>query len=197
MAEKKKDPPAPIEFPAVEIKFKDLFSFSELYTIMFIWLKNEGWKDKVTGDDVEFMEELYLEKTGATGAKDHMIYWEIEKPISGDFFKYSMSISIKTTYLNPTELMLNGKKVKADIGEVGIKIVARLHPDYKAKWVNNPLLGSFYGWMETTVFKNEFAVHKAKVYKQLYGFQAEIKRYLKLKQFMSGKEEGFMPEKQV
>lgn len=192
----RKEPPAPIEFPAVQIKFKDVFDFKELYNIMFVWLKNEGWKDKTTGEDIEYMEEFYLEKTGPTGAKDHIIYWEAEK-IASDFFKYSLSVGITTTYLNPTELMLNGRKVNANIGEVGIKITAKLHPDYKGDWVNSMLLGPFFSWMESTVLKNEYSVHKAKIYKQLYGFQAEIKRYLKLKQFMSGKEEGFIPEKQM
>jgi|GEM_PF-4655832 len=197
MADKRRDPPAPIEFPTVQIKFKDLFDFKELYMTMFIWLKNEGWKDKTTGEDLEYMEEFYLEKTGPTGAKDHIIYWEAEK-IASDYFKYSLSIAITTIYLNPTELMLNGKKVKADVGEIGIKITAKLHPDYNGAWVNSTFLGPFHDtWLVPTVLKNEYSVHKAKIYKQLYGFQAEIKRYLKLKQFMSGKEEGFLPEKQM
>jgi hypothetical protein len=191
-----KEPPAPIEYPAVEIKFKDLFDFKELYMIMFAWLKEQGWKDRTTGEDVEYMEEFYLEKTSAAGAKDHIIYWDVDK-FASDYFKYSMNIKITTTYLNLTELMQNDKKITVNNGEVGIKIVAKLHPDYQGKWINHWALGPFHDYMSTTVLKKESDLHKVKIYKQLYGFQAEIKRYLKLKQFMSGKDEGFIPEKRV
>lgn len=192
----RKAPPATIDYPTIQIKYNDLFNLKELYVLMFAWLKENGWKDKTTGEDTEYMEEFYLERTGPTGAKDHIIYWDVEKMVS-DYFKYSMSISINTLFLNPTEVMSNGQKVKTNVGEVKIQITPKLHPDYNADWENHWILGSLHPLMVKTFLKNGYIYHKAELYKAVYQFQGEIKRYLKLKQFMPETEEGFIPEKQV
>ena len=196
MAAKRKDPPEPIEYPLVTLKFRDLFVFKDLYGAMYSWLKHEGWVDKVSGSSVDYVEEFYLEKIGSTGAKDHIIYWELEK-FMGDYFKYSMSIGISTIFLNTTEMMQDGKKIKADIGDLKITIQVRLHPDYKGEWTNHFLFGPFHDHVKETIFKGDFTYHKQKLYKQLYEFQAEIKRYLNLKQFMGPGEGGFIPAKEV
>ena len=110
MAEVKKEPPTPFAYPKVKIKFKDVFNFKEFYVVMYSWLKSNQWIDKTTGGQVEFMEEFHLEKTGATGAKEHIIYWEVEKKRT-DYIKFSMSISISTIFLNQTEIMKEGKNL--------------------------------------------------------------------------------------
>ncbi len=74
-------------------------------------------------------------------------------------------------------------------------MTARLHPDYKAEWTNHWLLGPFHKLAQDRIMKDDFSYHKNKVYKQLYEFQAEIKRYLKLTQHKDA--EGFIPEKEV
>jgi len=195
MAEVKKEPPTPFAYPKVKIKFKDVFNFKEFYVVMYSWLKSNQWIDKTTGGQVEFMEEFHLEKTGATGAKEHIIYWEVEKKRT-DYIKFSMSISISTIFLNQTEIMKEGKKIKTNIGEIKVEITARLHSDYKAEWTNHWLLGPFQKKIEETVFKNEMEAEEDKLYKQLYEFQSEIKRYLQLQQFMGSGTE-FIPAKEV
>lgn len=190
-----KNPPPAIEYPKVKLKFKDVFNFKELYVVMFAWLKDNDWKDKTTGEDIEFMEEFFLEKTGSTGAKDHIIYWEVEQEVT-DYIKFTMSIAISTIFLNQTEIMKEGKKIKTNIGDLKIEITARLHPDYKAEWINHWLFGGLQKVIDETVYKNELSHEKAKLYKQLYEFQAEIKRYLKLQQFMTPSTD-FMPAKEV
>ncbi len=140
MGEEKKAPPKPIEFPKVKVRFKDIFNLKEIYIVMYAWLKDNQWKDKTTGKDVEFMEEFFLEKTGPTGAKDQRFYWEVEKKRT-EYIKFSMTISVLTLFLNQTEVMKEGKKIKTNIGDMKIEIVARLHPDFEGAWINHWLFG--------------------------------------------------------
>ena len=103
--------------------FKDAYSF--LYTLISDWgygLNEKSYSEKVKGD-----------------SKEIDISWEGSRKID-DYFKFELLIDWKILGLKDAEVMKDGKKIKANSGEVEIKMTGILVKDYEDKWSGTPFM---------------------------------------------------------
>ncbi len=187
-------PPEPFQIFKTTIKYKDVFDLNGLYALLHYWLIERGWVDSDVNNP-EMHEVSYLEKISSTGAKTHMVVWQLQKtPEKSKFFKWLLKININTAELMTVEVMSQGKKVKANKGGVDIIIDAKMQIDYMAVWANHPLLALFKRFFEKKLYKAEINRMKGELFGEMTEFQSRIKQYLELKQFLSSAEiKGFVP----
>ncbi|MBW2966111.1 hypothetical protein KY342_03330 [Candidatus Woesearchaeota archaeon] len=180
-----------VQAASFRVKFKDIFNLKEFYKAMHEWMLEYGWSsvesDGLTieeGDD--HYETLYLEKQDAGGAKEMWWWWRLQKlPVSNSYYKWHMDIDSHVLYMLPAEVMREGKKLKVNKGEVEVKIWAYLEFDYLGQWSKHPVLKMFNKIFPNRIFKKElYEDHKLELYREMYTFQAYVKRWFKLRSFL-------------
>lgn len=171
------------------IKFKDIFNLKDFYDAMHMWFLEYGWssvdsKGKIEGKD--HWETLYLERIDGAGAKEQWFWWRMQKiPTSNSYYKYHVDMDYHNIAITNTEVIRDGKKYKANKGEVEIKIYAYLEFDVGGKWSNHPILRTFSKVFPQRIFKTEiYESHKMELYREVYILQAYIKKWMKLKSFL-------------
>jgi hypothetical protein len=167
------------------VKFKDVFDMKNFYKMIHDWLIEYDWEDQ-KGDKDHF-ETYYLEKIGAKGEKEHVIWWRLEKiPSKNSYYKYILELLYHTVALKNTEIVVEGKKLKVNKGEIETKIRTYVELDYEGKWSHHPVLNMFKDIFRERIFKADLESHKRELYRESFILQGAMKKYLKLK--------GFLPE---
>ena len=173
---------AETEIVKIEVTYQDPFSLKALYTMVYWWLKENGYlEDSVTSEqDVEVM---YLENKYVAGNKDYRIWWRCEKNPPESFFKYKLSVDYQGINIKDTEIVKDDKKYKMQIGEITIKLrgvlvtehgTGSFDDNWFTKHIKKPFLQRWY------YEKIEF--HEDIVYEEVYKLQSAIKEFLELRQ---------------
>lgn len=179
-----------VEAAKFRIKFKDIFDLGEFYGILKDWLLEYGWSSVDTDGNIEgneeYFETLYLEKEGAQGEKEHIWWWRLQKiPTDNSYYKFHLDINFHNIAIVKTEVVRDGKKIKANKGEIEMNIAALLEFDYKGEWSSHPFLKFFNELFPKRIFRQEiYAMHKLELYREAYVLQAFIKKWFKLKRFL-------------
>jgi len=178
-----------IQAAQFRIKFKDIFNLKEFYLAMHFWLIEYGWSSVDSDGEPEkkdFFETLYLERQEAGGAREMWWWWRMQKiPTENSYYKYHLDIDFHPLYILPAEVIRDGKKLKANKGEIEIKIWAYLEFDYKGEWSRHPILKLFNQIFPKRIFKKElYEDHKLELYREAYILQNFIKKWFKLKTFL-------------
>lgn len=173
------------------VKFKDVFNLKELYEALKDWLIEYGWggvesDGKWEGPADEHFEVLYLERIYPAGEKEHWWYWRLQKvPYPNSYIKWHLDIDWHNVMIVPTEVMREGKKLKAHKGEVEIKMWAYLEFDVGNKWSKHPILKLFNKVFPRRIFKKEiYDDHKIELYREVYTMQAYLKKWMKIKSYL-------------
>ncbi len=178
-----------IQAAKLRIKYKDIFNLKELYIHTYEWLLEHGWSSvDASGkiEDNEWWESLYLEKIGGRGEKEIWWWWRLQKlPTNNSYYKYHLDLDAHVINLNPTEVVRDGKKLKAHKGEVEVMVWAYLEFDYKGEWSRHPILKIFNQVFPKRIFKKElYESHKLELYREVYLLQDFLKKWFKLKRFL-------------
>ena len=164
------------------IKHKDFFHMKHLYILMHEWLVEEGW---ATRHDVEFPEQLYLQREHQKAGRELWIWWRMRKvPSKNTYYRYDLDIDIHVILLKDVEVMHNNLKYKANWGEPEIKLFAKIVSDYQDKWKNHWLLKHFQTLFWKKIFFKDFEMHRKELYRDIYRFMEALKSYLKLKTYL-------------
>lgn len=172
------------------IKFRDIFSLKGLYVALHEWFLEYEWSSADSKGDVpdgkDYWETLYLEKEGQKGDKEMWWWWRLQKlPTGNSYYKYHIDMDFHIVYMLPTEVVRDGKKFKANKGEVEIKLWAYLEFDYQNQWSKHPILKMFNLSFPKRIYKNEiYESHKLELYRESYILQNYIKKWFKLKTFL-------------
>jgi len=135
-----------------ELVLKDSFNFELLYKKLHEYLPEEDWEDLYRGSDD--YETMYYEKDNGGGAVSHDIWWRAKKKPKNDLngkLMFYFKMDIKTLVLKKKEVMIDGKKVKLDNGELGVNCWFYLdvtNNDYDKKWMKHPILKHFPKFFE-------------------------------------------------
>jgi hypothetical protein len=180
-----------VQAAVFRVKFKDIFNLKEFYKAMHEWLLEYGWSSTEADglkieDGKDHYETLYLEKEHPGGNKEMWWWWRLQKlPVPNSYYKWHMDIDSHILYMLPAEVMRDGKKLKVNKGEVETKVWAYLEFDYKGQWSHHPILKMFNNVFPNRIFKKElYEDHKMELYREMYIFQAFMKRWFKLKSFL-------------
>jgi len=187
------------------IKFKDIFNLKQLYIAMHEWMLENDWtsvgfdsKGNIELENKDHFETLYLERIEPNGAKEMYWFWRLQKlPVHNSYYKYHLDVDYHPLYIFPTEVVREGKKLKAHKGEVEVKIWAYIEFDYKGEWSRHPILRFFNRMFPERIFRRDlYSKHKKELYREAYILQAFMKKWFKLKSFLPSEEiTPFFPSK--
>ena len=110
-----------------KMKQKGHWNYTELYNMLFEWLKDSNYK---------LSEDLYNEKLQANG-KEVIIRWTAGRKIT-DYFKFQIKLDWHILGMKDAEAEIDGKKVSTNKGEVKIEFKGNLINDYEKKWEDKP-----------------------------------------------------------
>ena len=150
-------------------KHTGYWKYSEVYDMMFFWLREHGYKIK---------EDNYNEKIIASG-KEVIIEWKAEKKVT-DYFEFQIKTDWHILHMKDVEVEIDGKKTKTQNGEVEIIFKGNLIKDYEKRWEDKPLWKFLRGVYEKYVIRatvDEFEDDAEDDVRELIG---ELKAFLKL-----------------
>ncbi len=162
MAEKEK-------ITEVKIKHSGLFSFSEIYSFIYTLLT-----------DLEYSveEKTYGEKTKGD-QKELDVNWVAKRKIS-DYFRYQITLNLKTYRMTNAEGVKDGVKVSMNKGDFEVKFVAFLEKDYENRWENNAFIKFLRGLYEKYVIKSTIENYQAQLESEFNEITNQTKAYMDL-----------------
>ncbi len=176
--------------PSLKVTHKGAFSFKDLYGVMYEFLKQNSF---TTYDFPEFgggddQYEFYFLVKGS-GPKNYKAKWKAKKIVPDtNYFRYTLEIEIEGKGISQKEIVVDGKKLNVDDGEVTITMKGDLETDFKKEWEKHWLLKHFQGVYDKRILKEEIEEeHEGGLMKTLLAFQNTVKRYFRIQ---GGKEVG-------
>ncbi len=147
-----------------------IFNFSELYTFMHSWLK-----DNLYGVN----EEKYSEKVSGA-ARDISFEWKATRDIS-DYFRIEHTIRFEITGLTEVEVEIDGKKKKMNKGKIAMEIKGVLIKDRKNTWEETSAVYKFLREVyDKYIIPTRIDAMENKVEGDARSFKDEVKAYLEL-----------------
>ncbi len=186
--------PKSIKIPQFRIKFRDVFHLRNLYIMMHEYLGEEGWKGSLgsghvfeQGDIETLYSEKFFQKGLHLGGKEMWVYWRLKKDYEGKFsgyFRNKLDVDMHMAYIQDIEVMHQGKKMRAQRGEIEIFVRPRVELDYNNEWGNHWLLKHFKRLYEDRIMSQEMDKREKELWREAYRFQGKIKRFLNMRTFI-------------
>lgn len=187
-----------VALPELEVIYRETFVMKYLYVMMHEWLMEYGYIDK-SGDPVHrYMEELYLERRlplkGGGVEKELRVWWRtVKNPAESSYYRWRINVYMNVIYLKDVEVIHKGEKIRAQWGEISVKIDSAVELDWQKKWDKHPILKHFHKFFRDNIFKQELEGNKKALYRDVYRFHGMIKNFLEQKYFVP--EERLLHEK--
>ncbi len=154
---------------AEQIKKKGYWNYSDLYTFLFNWLKDESYTIK---------EKKYVEKLSDFG-KEIQIEWEAVKKVS-DYFRNTIKIKWHILGMKDAEIERDGKKEKTNKGEVKLDIQAVLERDWQDKWEDRPFWQFLRGIYDRYILFTTIDEYEDRIIDTAVDLVADAKAFLEL-----------------
>jgi len=161
--------------------YSGVFSFKYLYFLLheyFIETKYCSVKES------EFKEHMFSRRDTARG-REIQIIWRLSKD-TGDYYytRYEFDLIFHALALQETEVLIGGKKMKLDKGEIELKIKGRImqNPDVDNAWyMKNKRVNKWYK-KKYLIDKRNF--HKKQFRDELAELQESIKEYFDIERYL-------------
>ncbi len=166
---------------------KDVFHASNLYLLLHEWLIEHGY---ATREDYKFPEKYYLNKEGPMfGGKEIWWRWRPQKlPLyPNKLWRFDLDIDVHILTMKDVEVIIGGKKYKAQQGEAEVNVTANLvrDPDkLLEKSAFKDLKKLLYGRM----WKQQFDMLKKELYTDAMQFRDSINTFMTIETFLPTKE---------
>ena len=197
------------EFSPLKVKYKDVFDFKAFYEELWEWCKEHGWKDWET--DLDNFERFYGERVTTGGIKEIWVRWRAYKPAEGTptikqnvgilnkdlgYLTYYLDIDFHVIGLGTAEIVKDGKKIKADKGEMEVSIKAFVEKNYEYEFQNSSILRQVLDTFSNRIYKKNLEERKKELYREAYVLQTFIKQWFKMKTYLPYVQgENFFPSK--
>lgn len=158
----------------LKVKYRGVFDLGDFYKKLKTWFEAEGYGDEVKN----FKEAKYKESIKPFG-KNIDIKWVAEKNKS-DYFSYNLTLTFRIIGLQDAEVQYEAKKIKANKGEVEVKLSADLIKNRQGKWSKSSIIKKIY---ESLIINKRIEEYKLDVYKIAYKLHDEMKMYLNLPRY--------------
>ena len=150
------------------IKHAGYFKFSDLYAMIFDWLKNKKY---------DVSEETYEEKAG--GSKEILIKWKAVKKVT-DYFKYEIVVKWHILQMKDAEVEIDGKLTKTNNGKLKLTISSSVIRDYDGTWESKPFWVMARKIYEKYLIKANVGEYEDKLIDDSSSMVDNIKAYLQL-----------------
>jgi len=152
-----------------KITYNGAFDFKDAYSFFYTLFSDWGYG---------ITEKTYSEKNKGE-SKDIDVSWECSRKFD-DYFKANVKIDWKILGLKSVEIMKDGKKEKAHMGNVEVKIKGILVSDYEDKWTGTPLFKFLRGVYDKFISKTVREGYKDKIEEEAEDAANQIKAFLVL-----------------
>ncbi len=181
----------------LSVIYKGVFDFKSMYKFLYEWLSEEGFvaDGPASGDDM--FESFYWQRKNAQGITDYNMWWRMKKTPeeqSSTWILYKMSLDFLGIAMSQTEIMHEGKKIKAYKGEMNFFITPTLIIDPDNKWDKSSFASKFSSVFKNRTYRKEIKFHKDTLEDIAFRLQEDIKAFLGLVT-MKDHGEPFHPEK--
>ncbi len=178
------------------VLYKDVYSWGNLYKLMHEWALD----NKYCGASEDFKEILYEHIERSFGS-EITLRWRLTKTDTRSFaklYQYDIDVDFHVLGQKEVEVVMNGKKFKADKGEVEVTLTGYLTEDPEGA-VSKHWIGSHFKDFIFKIFlKNVRKNHEIALFTDVSRFQEAIKVYLKLDTFLPEKETNeFFPKRDM
>ncbi|HLF53741.1 MAG TPA: hypothetical protein VI544_01040 [Candidatus Nanoarchaeia archaeon] len=147
-----------------------LFNFSELYSYMHSWFKNNLYGVN---------EEKYSEKVSGA-SRDISFEWKATKKIS-DYFRIEDMIKVDVVGLTEVEVEIDGKKKRMNKGKIAMEIKGILLKDPKNTWDETvPVYKFLREAYDKYIIPQRINSVVERVEVEARAFKDEVKAYLEL-----------------
>ena len=178
------------------VLYRDVFSMALVYNLMFEWLQDRGYgysqpwevlgpksvkqKDGSGPNDMDFPEIQYVHKELSFGT-EIWLRWRCQK-IEPNYPHWAkqMDIDIHVLGLKPTEVVVNGKKITADKGEIEIAVKTYLLIDPGKKIQNHSFFKHFYKAFFDGYYRGKTEELEEQLVEEADEFRTALKEYFKL-----------------
>jgi len=171
------------EFNGLLIVSREVFNLPYMYFLMHEWLIEHEYCPRT---DWDFGEKYFMERDlGGTAGKEIRVRWRCEKQSRDKLFTFKLDINWWVLGLKETEVVVKGKKIKANTGEVEIKIWPRMiispaffqgRGELFKGFVKNVLI-------KRLIRKKVLSIRKD-LYEEAYQLQEALKTYLKIETYL-------------
>ena len=129
-----------------EVTHEGNFDFDNLYKSLYLWFKENEYKDVNEHDD--FYEILYQEVILGE-AKNMNIWWRLRKT-EDKYIRQVYNVNFRLIFLRKIKVQQGQKEVKTYNGEININVEAKFLFDYDNLWEKN----DFLKFMAKTFMRN-------------------------------------------
>lgn len=175
---------------SMQINFKGIFHFENLYKMMHDWLTSKGYKHYPTKSDN--IEDYYQEYILSNGAKNNWIWWRTKKE-ENDMFNYYIDVNIQILVMTSKEVVYKGEKLKMNDAEISIFVTSYIEVDPSGQWKTNNFMKKMFNLYKEKEFIAIIDDKESDVCMQAAVLFERAKQYLNLMTAMP-LEKPFHPE---
>jgi hypothetical protein len=154
-----------------KINYNGYFSFKDLYTFCYNWLRDE------TGITA-FSEDKYSEKISGE-SKGIDIEWSGHKDLT-DYFRQRMKITFKIIGLTKVKVKVGNGEKETDKGSVEIKVKGSVAKDYQNKFEMTAFKKTLRAFYEKHIIQSTVKEFKGKINASCDEFLSQAKAFLDL-----------------
>lgn len=183
----------PIHF--FRIDYKQLFDINYIYYALRDWFIDNKWATRI---DSEFPEQLMIVRDNPQFGKELWIQWRFEKtpqPEKTKLWKYVLDVDWHILGMKDAEIVVNGKKVKANKGQLELDVRANLIFDYSKSWAKTSILKAHKNWLMRNFYRKTFSKYKRVLHEEATKLQDAMKEYLRIKGYYEEKEMAFWDQR--
>jgi hypothetical protein len=178
---------------AVRVKFSDVYHIKEFYAALHEYLVENKWKD--AAGDGDHWETFYMERVKQGDYREVWIRWRPKKKAEGsEYFVYHLDFDWHCIGVKATEIIVDGKKVKANSGDIEINMKIYIEKKYEKDFKEHSFLRSFLNIFNQRIYSANITQRKKEAYHEFYALQNFMKQWFRLKRYMPYEEsKNFFP----
>src|SRR3989338_175523 len=186
------------EIPEFRIKYKDVFSLKNLYIMLHELLIEEGlWgfgvNETTPGYELHTdIETLYSEnifqKGIHAGGKELWVWWRSKRGGPAGkyhgYFRDLLDIDWHGAWLQETEVVHQGKKIRVQKGEIELFFRAKIEGDHTGEWEKHRVLKHFQYIYEKRIMHQDIEKREKELWRDVYRIASKVKTWLNLRTYI-------------
>ena len=179
----------------IVMKYKDVFDFKLFYEDFHEYLIENDWVDDE--DKLDHFETFYGERVDRNGMKELWIEWRVTKKVlDAPYLKYFLDFNFHIIALTETEIIRDGLKMRANKGEIELKVLPSITRTYNDKFEKIPLFKELKTLFNRRIYRETLEQRKKELYQETYAFQNWFKQWFQLKRHLPYQEiKDFFPSR--
>ncbi len=174
-----------VELPAFKtrVKYLGMFNSKELYRNTREWLADKGY---VKPENIKYLEKYYSEKRSSDPREGTTIWiwWRTKKgEEKSSYYEMHMDIDFHFRFVKDIEVMVEGKKMKVQQGEIEVMLNSYLVLDPDDKWENHWLLKNFHELFYKRIWRKQRESRRGTIIGDCAYIQDKIKEFMEISRF--------------